>query len=199
MLHRILGLSVILVSFLVAWAWMEHDRFLETPLSLPSQGIDYQLTPGTSISRLAMDLQGRGIIESGLYLRLMARWDGSAGKIKAGEYHLTSGTTPKQLLALLVSGKVVSHSLTLVEGWDIRQVLTAVATHPALKQTLEGQSHEMIMERLGYRENIQKGVFFPIPITFPEEPLTSLSSSAPTKPWSSDWQVSGKSGKPVCR
>ncbi|MEJ1356262.1 MAG: endolytic transglycosylase MltG [Candidatus Sedimenticola sp. (ex Thyasira tokunagai)] len=167
MSHRILGLLVILVSFLAAWAWMEHDRFIDTPLSLPQQGIDYQLAPGTSISRLARELQSQGIIESGLYLRLLARWDGSAGKIKAGEYHLAPGITPGQLLALLVSGKVVSHSLTLVEGWDIRQVLAAVRSHNALKQTLEGLSHKVIMERLGYPGQHPEGRFLPDTYHFP--------------------------------
>ncbi|MES9858002.1 MAG: endolytic transglycosylase MltG [Sedimenticola sp.] len=169
MLHRLLGLFVILISFLAAWAWMEHDRFIETPLALPQQGIDYQLASGTSISRLAMDLQSRGIIENGLYLRLLARWDGSAAKIKAGEYHFTSGMTPHQLLALLVSGKVVSHSLTLIEGWDIREVLAAVRSHSALKHTLEGLAHEVIMERLGHPGEHPEGRFLPDTYHFPRD------------------------------
>lgn len=167
MVHRLIGLLVILSSFLAAWAWMEYDRFNTTPLTLPQQGIDYQLPAGTSIARLATDLQQQGVIESGFYLRLLARWDGSAGKIKAGEYHLPHGMTPRQLLALLVSGKVVSHSLTLVEGWDIRQVLSAVRGHQALEQTLEGVTYDQMMARLGYPGQHPEGRFMPDTYHFP--------------------------------
>ena len=57
--------------------------------------------------------------------------------------------TPDKLLALLVSGKSVNYSLTLLEGWNIRQVRAAVASHEALKSTLKEVSDTELMELLG--------------------------------------------------
>ena len=43
--------------------------------------------------------------------------------------------TPLGLIDLLVSGKVVQHSLTLVEGWTFRQMMDAVDADPYLSRT----------------------------------------------------------------
>ena len=65
------------------------------------------------------------------------------------------------MLALLVSGRSVSYSLTLLEGWNIRQVRAAVAGHEALRQTLEGVDNLDLMERLGHPGKHPEGRFFP--------------------------------------
>ena len=74
---------------------------------------------------------------------------------------MTPSLKPDDLLALLVSGKSVGYSLTLVEGWNIRQVRAAVAGHEALKQTLEGVDDVQLMELLGLPGEHPEGRFFP--------------------------------------
>jgi len=56
--------------------------------------------------------------------------------IKAGEYTLDAGITPEALLRLLVSGKVVSYRFTIVEGWNIYQLLAALGKDQILQHTL---------------------------------------------------------------
>lgn len=168
MFFRLLGVLVIAGSFALGWVWMSLDSFSNRPMQLPGSEIAYEIVPGSSLSAVARDLQQRGYIDSAFYFRLMARLDGQAGNIKAGEYHLRAGLTPKSLLALLVSGQVVSHTLTLVEGWNFRQVMAAVAGHAALKQTLAGLSDEEIMARLGSPGLHPEGRFLPDTYHFPK-------------------------------
>lgn len=167
MMSRIVGLLVITVSFLIAWFMLEFRQFSDAPMKLPEEGIYYLVEPGTSLSGLARDLMDKGVVDSELYFRLLARWQGSAAKIKAGEYHLQSGMTPNVLLTLLVSGSVTSYTLTLVEGWNFLQVLSAVRQQPALKQTLEGLSDDQIMQRLGHPDEHPEGRFLPDTYQFP--------------------------------
>ena len=84
-----------------------------------------------------------------------------ANRIRAGEYRLTSDLVPDTLLALLVSGQSVSYSLTLLEGWNIRQVRAAVAAHDALQHTLHGVDDQELMDRLGLPGAHPEGRFFP--------------------------------------
>lgn len=167
MLHRLIGILIISISFTLAWLMMDFNQFTERPLELPPEGDVYTLKPGTSVSGLARELEHRGYLTDPLYLRLLARWKGLAHKIKAGEYRLRPGTTPEQLLEQLVAGKVTTYSLTLVEGWSFQQVLQALSRHQALQHTLEGLSGETIMQRLGYAGEHPEGRFLPDTYHFP--------------------------------
>ncbi len=168
MFYRLLGILVLGGSFAFAWVMMSLNSFSENPILLPETGIAYELQPGTSLSAVAKDLEQRGYLQSAFYFQLMARLDGQASNIKAGEYHLQAGLTPKSLLALLVSGQVVSHTLTLVEGWNFQQVLAAISGHEALKKTLVGLSDEEIMARLGSPDMHPEGRFLPDTYHFPK-------------------------------
>jgi UPF0755 protein len=165
--QRIIGLTIILASFVFAWLMMDFNNFIDTPLGIPVDGEVYELRPGSTVSMLANDLHEMGYLDKPLYLRLLARWDGSAKKIKAGEYQFSPGMNPRDLLNLLTSGKVISYSLTLVEGWDFKQVLQAVGQHSALTQTLKDLSPAEIMKELGYPDEHPEGRFLPDTYRFP--------------------------------
>lgn len=167
MLHRILGILILGVSLLATWLLLDFRHFAETPLNLPDDGVLYTLSPGSSVGVLAADLKQQHILDKPLYLRLLARWEGQAAKLQAGEYRIAFGTTPSALLNLLASGKVTSYELTLVEGWTFRQVMAAVSGHEALKQTLEGLPDDEIMGRLGHEGEHPEGRFFPDTYHFP--------------------------------
>lgn len=164
---RFMGLMIILASFLLAWLMMDFNNFIDIPLKIPAEGEVYELRPGSTVSTLANDLHKMGYLDKPLYLRLLARWDGSAKKIKAGEYQFSAGMNPRDVLNLLTSGKVMSYSLTLVEGWNLKQVLQAVGQHPALTQTLKDLTPTEIMKELGYPDEHPEGRFLPDTYRFP--------------------------------
>ena len=86
--------------------------------------------------------------------------------IKAGEYELLPGLMPEALFALFVSGKTVSYSITLIEGWSFRQMMAEIEAHPVLQQTLSGLSPEAIMQKLGHEDEHPEGRFFPDTYSF---------------------------------
>ncbi len=168
MLNRILGFSIFVASILIAWGWMEYDEFINTPLTLPDAGITYDLKPGTTIRRVAQELSSQGVIKKPVLLRLMARWSGQASQLKAGEYRLSPGITPSQLLEILTSARVVQHAMTIIEGWTFKQLLAAVRRHENLTQTLEGVEDDQIMPRLGLQGIHPEGRFYPDTYHFPK-------------------------------
>lgn len=149
-------------------AWRIYSGFLHTPLTLPQSGQVFQIQPGSSVRTIAADLENLGVIDSALLFRWYTRMEDKSASLQAGEYRLTPELTPVSLLGLLTSGKTVSYSLTLVEGWNFKEMMGAIGKHTVLKHTLEGLSGQEIMSRLGYPEEHPEGRFFPDTYLFPK-------------------------------
>jgi UPF0755 protein len=71
------------------------------------------------------------------------------------------GTTPRGLLALLESGDVVQHAVTIVEGWTFQDLRRALEREPLLDNTLAGRDDAEVMAALGESGQAPEGLFFP--------------------------------------
>ena len=74
---------------------------------------------------------------------------------------MTPGMTAQDLIGVWQRGEVVQYSLTLVEGWNFRQVRSALAKHEKIEQTLDGLSDSEVMAKLGHEGVFPEGRFFP--------------------------------------
>jgi UPF0755 protein len=75
--------------------------------------------------------------------------------------------TPPAFLDLLSSGKTISYRLTLIEGWNFKQVRAAVASHAVIISTAEKLTDAEVMDKLGYPDEHPEGRFFPDTYLFP--------------------------------
>jgi UPF0755 protein len=137
---------------------------LQAPLPL-AQAQTLDVPRGATLNGLLRDFQQRGLLASGrqrLYLSWYARLTGQARSLKAGEYVLAPGLRAIDLTALLASGRVKLHELTLVEGWTFAQALAAVRAHPAIAPTLPaGDAQPALMTALGAADRHPEGRFYP--------------------------------------
>lgn len=165
----LLLLLLVLVAGLAvsAYLWRQYQEFLQQPLQLPEEGMVLEVQPGSSLAQLAADLESQGVLSDRRWLRLHARLNEGLDRIKAGEYRLEPGITPPALLALLVSGRTLVHSITFPEGWTFRQWRRKIETHPVLEQTLKGLSDAEVMEQIGHPGVHPEGRFFPDTYLFP--------------------------------
>lgn len=166
-LHRILGTLIIVASLGLGWFWQDYQGFLDAPMPLPGDGLIYEVRPGSSLTHIARDLAEKGILEHPVYLRLHGRQTKLATQLRAGEFRLAPGLTPRALLTLLVSGKMVDYPLTLVEGWTFAQVRQALAAHPVLQQTITELDNAAVMAAIGQPGQHPEGRFFPDTYHFP--------------------------------
>jgi UPF0755 protein len=103
-----------------------YEGETETIVSLPM---------GTGLNQAANILQKQGVVRSAIVFRLGVMYNGRAGALKAGEYGIPSGASPRQIMDLLIDGKSIVYKLTLAEGLTSAMILDLVRSHP----TLNGQ------------------------------------------------------------
>ena len=170
MIKRLLGLIALSLFFLIVTAallYKEYQVFLDTPLSIEKQTI-FEVEPGMSFTDVNTMLKNLELTKHTVFFKMLARHTGKANKIKSGEYLLSSGLTPNDLLNLIVSGKVIQYSFTLLEGWQIGEMIQAINATDLIEHTLLSDEPENIMIELGYADKEAEGMFFPDTYSFPK-------------------------------
>lgn len=154
--QRLYLAAVLLVAgSAVAWFY-----FLHKSLSLPTVNYIYEVKSGSSLGLVSRSLAQAGILDCSRCLLVYARLSNKT-LIKTGEYELTSGITPLQLLDRLNRGLVIQHQVTLVEGRTFRHGLQALWSEEKLEKKLINLSNAQIRQQLGITESHLEGLFFP--------------------------------------
>jgi UPF0755 protein len=136
-MKRLLIIAALVIALAGAgglWVRDQYHRFLEAPLTLPSGGYLLQIEPGTPSGAIISELADRGFTRAGWEWKLLMRLEPLI--IRAGEFSLTPGLLPRELLQLLSSGLMVQYRFTLVEGWTFAQLADALAQNEVLLHTL---------------------------------------------------------------
>ena len=135
------------------------NRYLDTPLSLVSSE-QIEVPAGANLTRISRQLAEAGILELPQLLTFYGRFTEKTA-IKVGEYNLSVGLTPRQLLDLLNSGQVIQYQLTFPEGLSFKEWLALLALQPKLDKTLSDLTEEVILKELGLDISHPEGWFFP--------------------------------------
>lgn len=104
--------------------------------------INVLLPRGIGAVKIIDLLAENNVIAHPFFFKIIAYSTGKSKKIKAGEYLFPSDISPKDVLQMLVSGKVVKHKITIVEGLNVREIFTLLHA----EQKLDGELPENIAE-----------------------------------------------------
>jgi UPF0755 protein len=141
-----------------AYAYLQY--YLDTPLALPAEQL-IEVTPGSSLQQVARRLEQ----EVGLaHPRLFSYWARSEGfdrAIRAGEFIISPGMSPRTALQHLLTGPLVQYPFTFIEGTTVRSALEALWESPKLTITLQQSSDEEILAAIGSEFPSLEGALFP--------------------------------------
>ena len=156
------------VAIAVFLVWNHYERqWLQGPIAGLVEPTVFEVPRGASLTSVARRLEQAGLMERpSSWLRHATR-EGLSTRLKAGEYRLQPGTSPEMLLDQFVAGDVILHAVTLPEGWNFRQALAAIQSHPQVTAELRGLDDASILARLGMRDSHPEGLFFPDTYRFP--------------------------------
>jgi UPF0755 protein len=137
------------------------------------QPLDVAIAPGTSARALAKQLTRAGIEAPDWALFAYFRLSGDSRRIQAGSYEFMPGLTPKTLLDKLVRGDQAFRQITLIEGWNYRQVFQAIESARDVQQDTASMDVPDIMTAIGKPGVHPEGQFFPDTYRFPKNAKAS--------------------------
>ena len=101
---------VLLIASGAAAAWWLHE-----PLATGAEPLELAIEPGTTPRGVARDVVAAGAQTNAQLLYAWFRLSGQDRLIKAGNYEIPAGTTPRSLLRMLVRGEEALRTLTPCE------------------------------------------------------------------------------------
>lgn len=112
------GLGLSLAVFL-ALAFAHH---VASPADREGKARRFLVQDGWTLKHTAAELERHRIIASRSLFRIWARIQNAGRNIRAGEYRIGPHMTPVQILDKLTRGAVISHGVTVPEGYTAEQI-----------------------------------------------------------------------------
>ena len=141
---------LIVAGGVAAYFYTDYTHFADVPLTPLTDSTTIDVPLGTALPGVVRMLDTTGVhAGEPLYWRFLARQMNVAGKLKAGEYAVDPGVTPRMLLQKMADGDVIQHRITLVEGWTFAQVRAALAAETGIKSTITAVDDATLMRDLG--------------------------------------------------
>ena len=154
------AVGIALLGAALAYWWVN------APLRLNAPMVDLSIEPGDSPREVAAVVARSGVSVQPQLLYWWFRLSGQARQIRAGSYELQGDVSPRSLLQKIVQGDEASRSVTLVEGWNFRQVRDALKRAENLKPDAAALSDAELMQQLGRSGVAPEGRFFPDTYTY---------------------------------
>jgi UPF0755 protein len=145
------------VHFLAPPSWERHSKVVT-------------IQAGTSFQEISRILDENGIIRDRWSFYLLARLEEAIPKVKAGEYEISTGMTPRAVLAKLTSGDVIQYPITIPEGYDLFQIGDALEqARVCNKKFFLGKAKDPVfVASLGLDGDSLEGYLFPDTYNFPK-------------------------------
>ncbi len=156
----LLETAIVLAVLLLGFAFWQQKEALNQPLKVAQEQL-LDVPAGSTPTGVLNRLQADGVIKDAFWLRLYWRFNLSGQPLHSGEYRMLPGMDVNALFDVWKRKEVVQYSLTLVEGWNFRQVRAALAKQAKLDQTLAGLSDSELMAKIGHPDVFPEGRFFP--------------------------------------
>jgi UPF0755 protein len=144
------------------WVWAHAPMTFKDPNAV----IDFEVENGMSVKSLITQAQDAGLEVNGMMLYSLFKYSGMAREVKAGSYELEGEVSPWSFVQKLTHGEETLRSVTLIEGWNLRQWRQALNKAEGLKHESAHLSDEELMNRLGMDGPSAEGRFFPDTYTF---------------------------------
>jgi UPF0755 protein len=104
--------------------------------TINSQTIELVVPPGSSAIDVGRKLHELGSTTGPEQFSLASRIAGVHKSLKAGVYSLSSKTSLASILGRISAGDSLHASITLIEGWTFKQVMTEIRKHPHIENSL---------------------------------------------------------------
>jgi UPF0755 protein len=164
----LLPLLLVIGSGVAYYGYSEFTNFKK--FTLLDDIESFEIKKGSNIRAVAKNLESKSIIQPALYFTALAKITKQDTKIKAGEYKLSKGLTPEEVLTLFAKGKTLQYKTRVPEGSNFNELVKIIQADKNLKQTLSDDDYKNIMSKLDtkYQHHQPEGWFFPDTFSYPK-------------------------------
>jgi len=161
-LRLLFVLSAVVAGAAAFFLYDRYTGFADMPLSGIEAGDTVRVERGDSFRRVLSRLREAGVRDGhDLEWQALARQLGADARVQVGEYALEPGMTPRMVLQHMRDGRVVSYRVTIVEGWNMRELRAALGRATPLLQTIGELDDAALMDKLGRAGVHPEGRFLP--------------------------------------
>lgn len=149
---------VTLTGIAASWLWHDYQRYLSAPLLIENDTV-FLVKKGSNYNEILSDVK---LISSEInipYLKFYGRHSKLANKIKAGEYQLSAGITPKKFLEIITSGRSINYQFTIVEGSTFKDLIANISASKTLVDDVSSLTDQELIQQLNVSENYPEGLF----------------------------------------
>jgi UPF0755 protein len=115
------SIAIAAIVSLLGAALIFYNIYYSLPVIGP-QPAEVRVEQGDSLATVARKLRDQKIITNGLFFSLWARFSGAEKRLHQGLYRFDTGVTAREVLERLVSGKGIFQSVTIPEGFTVREI-----------------------------------------------------------------------------
>lgn len=106
-----------------AWNWIDRHYFAPVDAA-DSHEIDFTVASGSSLTRVANNLESAGLISSRTVFKYYADFLGYGQKIQSGEYKVKRSMSMREIMELLTTGdgNPITRNITIIPGWTVADI-----------------------------------------------------------------------------
>jgi len=135
------------------------QSYLNMPIVAQNQVLD--IRQGSGMQQIAYQLSRETNLKYPRLFSLWGRYNDYDRVLRSGEFQLTEGMSPRQVVEHLVSGSVVQYPAAIIEGTHYRLALENLWKSPKLNASLSGKTEQEIIAAIGAPYESLEGLFFP--------------------------------------
>lgn len=164
----ILYIIGLLLGVGLTYGWFQQNLFAPMAPGV-TETTPFLVERGWNLKTICHALESNGLVRNWWATYFLARLQGKKlvendiSKVKPGEYSLSSGMSPKEILYKFIREEIVYHDLLVTEGSSLRDIATFMA-----KTTLASQAdawtalnNQSLMSKLGIPGTSLEGYLFP--------------------------------------
>lgn len=160
MARSIVAFTLLMVAgLLFIWAGMNYHLIVKKPVV--SMETRLEIRRGDTLEAVIQNLRKQDIAVNRLWFKFFAYRNNLDHRLKIGEYVLPKGATSSDILSLLTEGKTHQYSITFPEGWDFKQVFSAIRNNPNLQHTISHDEYQRLLRSINSDRQHPEGLFFP--------------------------------------
>lgn len=161
---------ILLFTGVATGLYLNIKSYIRTPRKPQAADRIFVIQSGQSLSAIANALESEKIITNRRIFKFYARYKGLGEKLQAGEYVLSGSRSPKDILDILLRGKVKLYKITIPEGLNIIETSGIVETAGFCnKETFVSLCNDLkFIRSLGIQAGTLEGYLFPDTYFFPK-------------------------------